>query len=392
MSNAFSRIGEAVQNDTNSGSSADDSGADYEQLPYAKMVPTTVLSGTITDVFYTGSVTMNGEVVEQQDTPTTDGSWGFTVENPEVLNGTVYQNTTLDDEEITLARQGGGSPVDYRIFDQDDDGFTENYDADGNVKSVANGDTDDFHSSEVESIGADKITVFIGSLAGQFVARNLDANGGYSAYVNDDGEPTNGLIEYPPDWDNGLGSSGLYPRVARYPELRSDLEGEEVFIYLGRYNGGRKHQGFCGRMTDLEDEMSELDEGEALSADALSGALIDRVYDADAPEYDSTLAWSEQPTASDTEDSPSSESFDIGGNDGGSDDSEPSQFTDGQENFISQILGMMESGDSVDDVFPDFEHTLDNVRAKNVDQGASVPNSTDVDELRSEINDRNSGA
>lgn len=365
----FGEIENAV--DEANESNNDSPSEEREELPWVNVAPTTVVSGEVERAIYTGQITNGNGLVEQ-----TDGSWGFIISDPSVQKGSLYEASSRPDDGF--AREANGPSTDYRVFDQDDDGFDVSYDSDGEPKAVSNVQTDDFASSEVDGFSEDKILLFVGGLAGQFMTRSLDANGGISAFTTDDGERTNGLIEFPNDWDNGPGDSGLYPRVARYPELREDLEGEEVFFYLGWMGDSQqKYQGRVGRMDDL----AETDG----SAEDIANAFIGRQTDFDAPEYDSTLAWHDEP---ENESQSATGTFDL---DGGSDDGD---FTESEEQFIETVVdAALDDGESVEEAFDGrggFESTVDRNRNKNMEDGESgIPDDVDSDALLEEINRRN---
>jgi hypothetical protein len=153
-----------------------------------------------------------------------------------------------DDEDIAA----GGT--DFKVADTTDadvqevNGETLGIDVGGGV----------YGSEEVAAFDSDRIMVWYGGMAGQFVGRALDFNGRPSARYKDDGYLVKGLYQHPIGWferdtesfDSVPTTSrkklatdlGRPPRVARPPVLRTDVSGEEAFIEIDRYNGGQMHE------------------------------------------------------------------------------------------------------------------------------------------------------
>lgn len=148
--------------------------------------------------------------------------------------------------------------VDYKVADKGDR-EAEVQEISGQVLGIDVGGGV-FPSEEVDEFVHDRIMVWYGGIAGQFIMRALDFNGRPSARYKDDGYLVKGLFQHPLGWFDrdtenygdlvettdrsklarspDSGGLGRPPRVARPPVLRDDIEGESAFIEIGRYNGG----------------------------------------------------------------------------------------------------------------------------------------------------------
>lgn len=291
---------ESADADTDDSTDAEnDDGFTY--YPQVTQHPHTIIAGNIVDI-----VTGADIDADVEDTGT---SFGVVYENPTVPKGTIWQNRNIpegfkttsefndtlemaaadteDDsyirgQEVTdeaieaaqerlaeagvaadtsadfdaLADEEGVSGTDFKVADPDDQaasvqevsGQTLGIDVGGGV----------YESEQVDSFDTDRIMVWYGGMAGQFVGRALDFNGRPSARYKDDGYLVKGLYQHPIGWferdaenfDSVPTTSrkklatdlGRPPRVARPPVLRDDVSDSEAFIEIDRYNGGQMHE------------------------------------------------------------------------------------------------------------------------------------------------------
>jgi len=175
------------------------------------------------------------------------------------------------------ASQGGD---DFKVVNTDDPSV-DVYDAGVSVGQM-------FESSEVDDFGVDDGIVSLSTSAGRSVARTLDVSGLANADVvrTDDGSPeiqengypatNDALIEKFPGND---GDTYEPPRYARDPQLRPDVEGEDVVIIIQHMSNvvedydGNSH--WATVLADLDDgRQTELAETYA----------EDSFYDGDDPE------------------------------------------------------------------------------------------------------------
>lgn len=247
MPEDFSGLAEDIESDAE-----DKLTTDYDQRRTVRMSPFTVIAfEDIESVFYTGDITDadGNPIAEQSSFGDGLGSVGVTISGPSAVKGRLFANAAHgvtyvneDDEEVecvfatnhtnTGYNEEWGTK-DYYLVDPDDETTEYNYDQDGNLKSVKSGAAESFPSTEVEGFSDEEVdnvvTVYFNGAAALALANTLDVNGAVTAYVDDDGNNTNGLIEYNPE----EGESGR--RFAQYPELREDVDfSEGGFIALQR--------------------------------------------------------------------------------------------------------------------------------------------------------------
>lgn len=332
----------------NDGEAQDDTTEDeFTYYPQVTQHPTSLIEGDIVDI-------VTGADIDG-DSEDTGSSFGVVFENPEVEGGTLWRNDHIPEgfdssaefnDALKVAIQGDdidyirGQEVteefiedarkrvgdvlgvtefedvsyeaesvngtDYKVADPDDRDAEVGYDQNGDEKGIdVGGGT--FESSQVENFGdADKVMVWYGGMAGQFIGRGLDFNGmAFARYTApDDGDLpylVKGLFQVPLGWRGDAdidqyggdavettdrsklaraeknGGLGRAPRVARPPVLRDDLDGRS-FIAIGRYNGGNMHEVHIGR---AEDDYTDI--MEAINADEDD---VDDLYDAIDMRYD----------------------------------------------------------------------------------------------------------
>ena len=154
-----------------------------------------------------------------------DRGWaGVVIEDPyipdDAENVAIFQNTTDTGD-------------DYKIVNTEDDSV-DIYDAGVSVGSM-------FESDQVEELDEDTIVLKTDTSAGRSIIRTLDVRGLANArmetdddgtiQLNDNGFPVtnNALVEKCPDNDD---DSYTQPRYARDPQLRPDVDGEEIVLIL----------------------------------------------------------------------------------------------------------------------------------------------------------------
>jgi len=315
--------------------------------PQVTQHPTTLIEGDIADI-------VTGADIDG-DKEDTGSSFGVVYENPTVEGGTLWKNSNIpegfdssaefndalrvaidgddvdyvrgqevDDEFIETARERVGDVLgvtdfedvsyddnrvkgtDFKVADPEDRDANVGYNSDGDQTGIDVGGGE-FESTEVEDFGdAEKVMVWYGGMAGQFIGRGLDFNGmAFSRYTSpDDGDLpylVKGLFQVPLGWRGDAdidqyggdavettdrsklaraesnGGLGRAPRVARPPILRDDIDGR-AFIAIGRYNGGNMHEVHIGRAEDDYEDILD-----AINADEDD---VDDMYDAIDMKYD----------------------------------------------------------------------------------------------------------
>jgi len=237
--------------------------------------------------------------------------------------------------------------VDYKIANEDDRDFTA-HEMGGEVLGIDVGGSM-YASEKVDEFEEDEVMVWYGGITGQFIARALDFNGMPSTRYKDDGYLVKGLFQHPLGWfdydadnydvsttDRGKlaratqnGGLGRPPRFARPPVLRPDIEGESMFIKIGRYNDGNMYEVTIG-YNDFEDDPDEATELD-LRYDQEPEPILEEEFDVDdATEVYSLYhgeGWQPEPDnagGGEPEDT-SGASFDVDVADDGDDDEEVEQ-------------------------------------------------------------------
>lgn len=242
-----------------------DSEEEFEYYPQVTQHPTTIIEGEVVDIV-TGADIDSG--VEQ-----TGSSFGVVFEQPEVADGTLWQNRNVPDGfdstseyNDTIRMAQADDDTDYirgrevtdeaieaaqeRLDEADIDYEGEDYDSlkvKGTDFKVA--DTDDrdaevqsvvfdgeekvtgidvgggsFNSEQVDAFDVDRIMVWYGGMSGQFVGRGLDFNGMPFSRYTDDGYLVKGLFQVPIGWrgDADVEQYDNVPTTNR-KELATDL-------------------------------------------------------------------------------------------------------------------------------------------------------------------------
>lgn len=202
------------------------------------------------------------------------GSSGLILESPAVPDD-------ADFETVSIFSSDGSAGDDYKVVNTDD-GNVDVYDI-----GISVGDM--FESTEIDEFDTDETILTLSTSAGRSVARTLDVRGLANADVirDDAGTPVlsdehgypetnDALIEKNPDNDENTYEP---PRFARDPQLRPDVEGQQVVIMLQRlaeidpdYDGSSF---WATVLADLDDERTQ---------ELAEGYAADDYMDGDEPE------------------------------------------------------------------------------------------------------------
>jgi hypothetical protein len=206
-----------------------DSGVEREEFPWAAVAPNTIFGGQITRLFYSGDPTAAQN----------DNDFGIEIQDPHIVEGTVFENRERGDVPAHADDADLQSSLDYLIASEDDDQTTLDT-HNGDVIGVDTGDRT-FPGTPSDFADSDTIVLWVGNLAGQFLGRTLDVNGRPSAKYTDDGYIVKGLYQYPEGWWDADSSQRRdmvrgdhAPRAARYPVLRTDVVGDDVYFRMDR--------------------------------------------------------------------------------------------------------------------------------------------------------------
>ena len=368
---------------------------DYEELPRVKLTPEVAIGGTIVDVGFTG------DVEDEQNIRGGSGYGGdfvFTLEDPEVLTGTVFEALGRTDAEDNLIRnidssyypfdvdRYNGAPTrDFRVVPDDWEDtehvseMVKKLDGDYTDVGIAPFGTEfpgkpTTFDDALESF--EKIEVFAGGQAGRIMMSALDTMGARSAYYDDEDRLVPGLIEYPrdygtADWSPSDGS--LYPRAIRSPVLHPELEGEDIALFL--------HFGDMAIDADAEEDDAEDDAddsgggqyrkqyGDVLWDDGNGGVILSQedVLEPNVDPVSDVYTWMEfhEPesgfgTSDDGGDGGSSFSAleDAMGGDGGDDGDDELTIDDldgDTRAFVDEVSGFAAEKGGIDAAFDDFD-------------------------------------
>lgn len=305
----MSASSQSAEADTDNEESEDND--EFTYYPQVTQHPTTIIEGEIVDIVTGADIDSNKE--------DTGSSFGVVFEDPEIVGGTLWQNRNIPDgfdttseynDTIRMAQAGDDtdyvrgqevtddaietaqerledagvnyededydalsvSGTDYKVADPTDkeaevqevDSTTLGIDVGGGV----------FSSEEADGFDTDRIMVWYGGISGQRAGRILDFNGLPFTRHTEDGYLVKGLFQAPLGWRNTNGGmsdkeqygvtktrdelkeEGTYPRVARPPVLRDDIDGR-VFFGIGRFLGGNGFEPTIGRAADDYDAVME---------------------------------------------------------------------------------------------------------------------------------------
>lgn len=383
MTQDFDALDDALDEGTNGSSDSDDGYDNVEEKPYLKAVPRVAIAGELTNVALMGSIkaTQNIQV---------DNGMGsdiaFDIADPEVQLGELWASTQrnggLTRENPDAKRPNGENEnVDYRVvgtggetprntlFEEGDDGEP----TETGIELYSNG----FRSELADAFSDDVVRLFLGGQSGRLIAQGVDAYGAESAYY-EDGEPTQGMVEYPNNYGD---DDALNPRIARSPELHPELEGERVIIYLrfgDEYNGNKKKLGHI--FLDDAEKITDCTE--------LTGNSLDVFDRPDVDVYNPWMVWHDQGDDDDDsgasggtteEPTPDTTDFDLG-----TDDVHGIEYDDlsvPQKQFVDTLVGEAD-GMTVDEAFGSF----DTIVEKNVEAGNIAE--IEPDTVRSIVNAR----
>lgn len=389
---------------------SDDTTDDFEQLPTVQPSATTAISGELISLGFTGATD------ETQNISGLGGRGDFvvTLRQPTALLGSVWEALGREQAEDGIISNDDGSNYpfdvdrqwgptkDFRVVDvpTDDSEFGRNVSdmakrVDGSYEQVGV----EVYGSEYPSkpvgdatgvdnpvdIPEDVVEVRLTGKAGRRIVQNLDAVD-ESAYVNEDGETSDGLIEYPEnyqgdDYDARRGDD-MFERTARFPALHPELEGEEIVVYLrypsGSSEGGNYSPVFGEVLLNDADDVADMTMLSARENDGMFDERTDLIEDhwtyCDFPHNvdrldldDSETDTSDGDTSGDT-DTDDDDGFDFNELDpsSGDDSTEVAvSMTDVEpvtQGFIEQAADTVAArdGDSPSDVFGDWESVVEN--------------------------------
>lgn len=229
-----------------------------EEYAWASQTPETRIRGKPRGIIYAGRL---DDSQAQNDT-----SFGLIVEDPEVVNGSLWQNQAKPDGGLTSdgVEDGQPRPTDYRIVDEDDRDTTI---ANG---ALVTGEEGPNTYDESDGFEEDTVIIWYNGMSGERLSRVMDFNGRPFARWTDDGYLVKGLYQPAEGWRDAnsdkrsqMKDNGKAPRVARAPILRDrvevtrddegeienvdvnlddDFAGDEVLVDMSRFMGGRGYE------------------------------------------------------------------------------------------------------------------------------------------------------
>lgn len=172
------------------------------------------------------------------------GQYGYDLEitlaNPEVVEGQIWKETDVENEEW----------AGYKVIgDPNDDSNNHEIreevqrDSDGNVtgaetKGINISATSSWDGEQVDEFGDDYITVNVASRRAADVLGSLDTAGQW--FTTKEGEVVEGILETPPNFGTDVydAEEDGRPRLVGYPELRADMVGQSGAISFTNGDGG----------------------------------------------------------------------------------------------------------------------------------------------------------
>lgn len=374
----FDALGAELDSASSGGNdnSDDDDTLRLYDAPRVKPRPQTIFDAEeIIDLGFTGDFTeeQNLRGGRWQDM----GAAVLTLKNPVVVEGDIWVN------------EGGD---DYRVLDMDAEDVSENIEKDGD-DYVTNGvsiSSSDFDGEQVEEIDAPisdyedegsianadahaqtgiteddtVVRLFLGKGTGQHLLRVLDCLGGVSAYYtdpedeNDYDAQTKGLVEFPNDYGtDGYDPNGDddFPRIARLPTLREDLEGESVRFVMTFRDTGKGFKQHNIHVVSIEEA------GQSVDMDTVGERKYhqpDETSDVGEPEMTAYMVWHdiEDSLGSDESVEDATEDIEFSAMDDGSSNTSVTldDLDDGWMEFINQAH---QNGLMTDD-FENWEQTV----------------------------------
>jgi len=366
-------------------SAKDSASTDVEQLPSVNLTPECAIEGEIVDIGFTGDVTSDQNIRVQDGR---GGDFVFTLKNPTVVSGTLFEALGRRDAEDNLIRNqqasyypfgvgGSGPSVDFRLVP---DAWQQEPHVNEMVKQLDGDYTQvgisqynhDYASAEVESFDSvlenyDRVEVFVGKQAGRMMIQGTDTALGEAAYVTDDGGVNNGIVEYPETYgtpEHGDGDPN--PRCAGQPILHPELDGESVTLvyHFGDMNisGGDDDddEGTRRRRKHFGDILWETDGHRTFVLTDPGNRPLDP--QPSVRDRDPFLAFDTPPNVTDTE------STTDGGTDtdGGGD---TDTGTDGPSFNFGELGGGEDTGLSMSDLDPDTAAFVDQTASWVTDKG-----------------------
>lgn len=216
-------------NDNGSENSTDYERYDTSDAVWVKQQPTSALTGVATHLTFQPDFEQNddGDWVPQDR-----GEFGVVLEDPDLYT---------DEEEFagaTIVAGESESGDDYRVYDDND----EETDVEADNERVIFGSNSIFNGEVVDAFDAEEILLKATGSSGRSIVSTLDVKGSGSAHeigawdgedveVHQGGWPQHSghLFERHPDREDGP-----MPRVSVDPELRPDVEGNQVVVMLHR--------------------------------------------------------------------------------------------------------------------------------------------------------------
>ncbi len=330
---------------------------DYEQLPYVKIHGNSAIVGELTEdsLGFTGNI---------QDKDNKDESFIVELENPRPLDEEhikLVKDKHKPESGFTRDTEEGGSS-DYKIA-TDNSKNIDIYEKDGETIVASFGGK--FKGQTVEEFDEEKTSLFLRGRGGLEIMRALDVNGDPPAQYTQQGENNKGLIEFPPEYfdDNIEYSADEHGnvRIARYPQIREDLIGETVIIYLKEQDEGNYIVNYGYALKD----------GEGIE----NAELLER--QSGQPEQDSNIVYTEKPQNTETTqntESEDNEDLDV------SDFQQNRDLTEKEEEIISTLVE--ELGENGLEGF-DYEGFVE----RNKESG-NLPEDTEVEIIKKEVKDR----
>jgi hypothetical protein len=226
-------------NDNDTQETLDQIEVDFDDIPFVKFYPTTLLSGTFpTDE---GNPIIRFPDRSNNDGRQDQGYLGLVMDDVSIL-------TDSDEgmEDATILETGESDSTEYRAVNFDDNQTTEKFGGDGVDIS---GDTYEVQDRHTQIDG--RAIVIVDRTASVSVARKLDVNGATFAGMDEEtGNVNGGLIEYAPNDED----TPVSRRYARNPELREELYGEEVGVMVTRRSDADSGTtGYLGEDGDAND-------------------------------------------------------------------------------------------------------------------------------------------
>jgi hypothetical protein len=391
----------------NESADADTDGEAREEYPWASQTPGTRIVGKRRGVIYAGRL---DDTEAQNDT-----SFGVIIEDPEVVEGTLWQNQAKPDDATTAegVDDDQSRPTDYRIADPDDENTTI---ANGALVTGENGPNT---YDEADAFDEDTVILWYNGLSGERLSRVLDFNGRPFARWTDDGYLVKGLYQPAEGWREANGDkrsqmkeNGKAPRVARAPLLRDrvdvqyddegnvdgvevnledDFEGAETLIDMSYYMGGRGYEIHALDAETFEDEFGALDatipRNDAGYVKDDVESELDMPY---TPAADQVLeeagfrmhmytgdGWQDEPDSWTPQSTSEVGTFGVSA-DAGSDDGDGDGFTAQQEQFVREVVDEVSgTGMPPSEV---FEGGIPALLGRYGDQFDRVPDESDVRE------------